>query len=143
MSSYYSRQKKSKTPVKIAPTKQIKTGLTALQKLTALVGSILSIIVATLTISRYLNPTADNPKSDSSNTPTSTIVKIIEKDSSNSSKTESDPSDTPSNTEEHITSPSDNESKDSTNSASENDSNNPETSTENSPEASSNDIKTP
>lgn len=88
MSSHYSRQQKPKKSASI-PTKHIKTGFTALQKTIALVGSVLSIVVATITINRALQPSNEQPKNDSSPS-TSTIVKIIEKDSSHSNKEETD-----------------------------------------------------
>lgn len=82
MSSQYSRKNKSTASKNtLSPGKHIKTGLTALQKTLALVGSILSIIVATITISKVLHPETESKK-DNSDSPTSTIVKIIEKDSS-------------------------------------------------------------
>lgn len=93
MSSHYSRQQKPKKSASI-PTKHIKTGFTALQKTIALVGSVLSIVVATITINRALQPSNEQPKSDSSPSSTSTIVKIIEKESSHSNKEETDKTET-------------------------------------------------
>ncbi|MFI3887276.1 DUF6556 family protein [Streptococcus parauberis] len=84
MSSNYSR--KAKTPnKKSVPTKHIVTGLSALQKTIALVGGILSIIVATITIMRTLHPEDTNNKDNSADHSSSTIVKIIEKESSKQS----------------------------------------------------------
>ncbi len=59
MSSRYSRQQKPRKSGGV-PTEHIKTGFTAFQKSIALIGSILSIIVATITISRALQPVPDN-----------------------------------------------------------------------------------
>lgn len=103
MSSHYSRQQKPKKSASI-PTKHIKTGFTALQKTIALVGSVLSIVVATITINRALQPSNEQPKNDSSPSSTSTIVKIIEKDSSHSNKEETDK--TEANSESNDTQPS-------------------------------------
>ena len=51
MSQHYSRrQKSSKKDKEQAPSKHIKKGFSALQKTIALIGSILSIIVASITI---------------------------------------------------------------------------------------------
>lgn len=82
MPSHYSRQDKSKSQNTIRPTKHIKTGLTAFQKSIAFIGSILSIIVASITIYKALHPESNQGSKDSSPQSTSTIVKIIEKDSS-------------------------------------------------------------
>ncbi|MGT2887460.1 hypothetical protein N1496_01500 [Streptococcus didelphis] len=82
MTSQYSRKNKTKDSNKAVPTEHIKTGLTALQKTVALVGSILSIIVATITITRALHPENGSKKEDSNTKTSSTIVKIIEKDTS-------------------------------------------------------------
>lgn len=67
--SQYSRSKQSDKPKKdkLVPVKQIKTGFSALQKTVALVGSIMSILVATITINRYLN---ENSSSKNSEKPT-------------------------------------------------------------------------
>lgn len=65
--SQYSRSKQSsdkgKKDAKLVPVKQIKTGFSALQKTIALVGSIMSILVATITINRYLNENS-SPKTE-------------------------------------------------------------------------------
>ncbi|NGL83477.1 DUF6556 family protein [Streptococcus equi] len=103
MSSHYSRQQKPKKSASI-PTKHIKTGFTALQKTIALVGSVLSIVVATITINRALQPSNEQPKNDSSPSSTSTIVKIIEKDSSHSNREETNK--TEANSESNDTQPS-------------------------------------
>lgn len=58
MSSHYSRQQKPRKSGGV-PTQHIKTGFTAFQKSIALIGSILSIIVATITITRALQPAPD------------------------------------------------------------------------------------
>ncbi|MEM5122315.1 DUF6556 family protein, partial [Enterococcus faecium] len=52
------------------------------QKSIALIGSILSIIVATITISRALQPVPDKTSNDTPKESSNTIVKIIEKESS-------------------------------------------------------------
>lgn len=55
MSQHYSRrQKSSKKDKEQAPSKHIKKGFSALQKTIALIGSILSIIVASITINNAL-----------------------------------------------------------------------------------------
>ncbi|MGT2934907.1 DUF6556 family protein [Streptococcus castoreus] len=81
MSSNYSRQQKSSKSGGV-PTKHIKTGFTALQKFIALIGSILSIIVATITITRTLQPSSDSTSGHSSKESTSTVIKVIEKNTS-------------------------------------------------------------
>lgn len=84
MNSHYSRKNKPQSKKTVAvPTKHIKTGFTALQKTIALIGSILSIIVATITITKVLHPNTETKK-DKVDHSTSTIVKIIEKDNSSS-----------------------------------------------------------
>lgn len=56
MSQRYSRKAKqtASTP-KRRPTEHLKRGLTAFQKTLAFVGSILSVVVATITITNYVN----------------------------------------------------------------------------------------
>ncbi|VHC76441.1 TBC1 domain family member 8B [Streptococcus pyogenes] len=81
MSSRYSRQQKPRKSGGV-PTEHIKTGFTAFQKSIALIGSILSIIVATITISRALQPVPDKTFNDTPKESSNTIVKIIEKESS-------------------------------------------------------------
>ncbi|HHK0739259.1 TBC1 domain family member 8B [Streptococcus pyogenes] len=81
MSSRYSRQQKPRKSGGV-PTEHIKTGFTAFQKSIALIGSILSIIVATITITRALQPVPDKTSNDTSKESSNTIVKIIEKESS-------------------------------------------------------------
>ncbi|HER0144700.1 TPA: hypothetical protein VIV49_000785 [Streptococcus pyogenes] len=81
MSSRYSRQQKPRKSGGV-PTEHIKTGFTAFQKSIALIGSILSIIVATITISRALQPVPDKTSNDTPKESSNTIVKIIEKESS-------------------------------------------------------------
>ncbi|PZO96253.1 DUF6556 family protein [Streptococcus halichoeri] len=92
MSNQYSRQ--SKNPNN-DPSKHIKTGFTALQKMIALIGGILSIIVATITISKNLHPSDDTKKTDNG-TSSSTVVHIIEKDTKDT--TNHDNATTPSST---------------------------------------------
>ncbi|EHI69730.1 DUF6556 family protein [Streptococcus ictaluri] len=87
MSSQYSRQQKPKK-TSVDPKKHLQTGFTALQKSIALIGSILSIVVATITITRALNPAPESKKEDSGTSSSNTIVKIIEKESSQTSKPE-------------------------------------------------------
>lgn len=82
MSSNYSRQNKSTTKKLPKPAKHLKTGLTAFQKTLAFIGSILSIVVASITISRALHPESNQKSKDPTPQSTSTIIKIIEKDSS-------------------------------------------------------------
>ncbi|MGI8190121.1 DUF6556 family protein [Streptococcus iniae] len=96
MTSHYSRKNKRPSKSEI-PTKHIKAGLTTLQKNIALVGSILSIIVATITITRALHPEREDKKESNTGQPTSTIVKIIEKESSSQQKNDSQ-TELPSNT---------------------------------------------
>ncbi|HGY5359203.1 TPA: DUF6556 family protein [Streptococcus pyogenes] len=79
MSSRYSRQQKPRKSGGV-PTEHIKTGFTAFQKSIALIGSILSIIVATIT--RALQPVPDKTSNDTPKESSNTIVKIIEKESS-------------------------------------------------------------
>ncbi|HEP1277061.1 TPA: hypothetical protein VB260_000364 [Streptococcus pyogenes] len=81
MSSRYSRQQKPRKSGGV-PTEHIKTGFTAFQKSIALIGSILSIIVATITITRALQPVSDKTSNDTPKESSNTIVKIIEKESS-------------------------------------------------------------
>ncbi|HEP1443067.1 TBC1 domain family member 8B [Streptococcus pyogenes] len=81
MSSHYSRQQKPRKSGGV-PTEHIKTGFTAFQKSIALIGSILSIIVATITITRALQPVPDKTSNDTPKESSNTIVKIIEKESS-------------------------------------------------------------
>ncbi|HEQ9474948.1 TPA: hypothetical protein VIO66_001082 [Streptococcus pyogenes] len=81
MSSHYSRQQKPRKSGGV-PTEHIKTGFTAFQKSIALIGSILSIIVATITITRALHPVPDKTSNDTPKESSNTIVKIIEKESS-------------------------------------------------------------
>ncbi|WP_438477693.1 DUF6556 family protein [Streptococcus pluranimalium] len=69
MSQQYSRKsKQTGQKEKRRPTEHIKYGLTAFQKTLALVGSILSIIVASITITNYLHSkgTSNEDKSSSS-----------------------------------------------------------------------------
>lgn len=75
MTSKYSRQNKYQQK-KVEPTKHIKTGFSALQKTIALIGSILSIIVASLTINNALNK---QNKTEASETKTTTVIREIEK----------------------------------------------------------------
>ncbi|HGI5622830.1 TPA: DUF6556 family protein [Streptococcus pyogenes] len=81
MSSRYSRQQKPRKSGGV-PTEHIKTGFTAFQKSIALIGSILSIIVATITITRTLHPVPNKTSNDTPKESSNTIVKIIEKESS-------------------------------------------------------------
>lgn len=67
--SQYSRTQKSNNNPKEIPVKQIKTGFSALQKTLALMATVLSIIVASITITRFLNEN----KTDSSD-PSSTVI---------------------------------------------------------------------
>ncbi|MGT2926325.1 DUF6556 family protein [Streptococcus cuniculipharyngis] len=55
MTSQYSRKAKKDRKSATPPTVHIKTGFSALQKTIALIGSILSIIVASITINNALN----------------------------------------------------------------------------------------
>ena len=71
MSQNYSRRKKPGKSVSAAPKKHIKSGLSALQKTIALIGSILSIIVASITINNYLS--GANSK-DKDTTSTTTVI---------------------------------------------------------------------
>lgn len=91
MSSHYSRQQKPRKSGGV-PTQHIKTGFTAFQKSIALIGSILSIIVATITITRALQPAPDTKTDNTSKESSNTIVKIIEKDSSQGNQTHTDSS---------------------------------------------------
>ncbi|MCL6221625.1 hypothetical protein ML603_03735 [Streptococcus dysgalactiae subsp. equisimilis] len=91
MSSHYSRQQKPRKSGGV-PTQHIKTGFTAFQKSIALIGSILSIIVATITITRALQPAPDTKTDNTSKESSNTIVKIIEKDSSQANQTHTDSS---------------------------------------------------
>ena len=74
MSQKYSRRQKSssKNDKSAAPTKHIKTGFSALQKTVALIGSILSIIVASITISNALK--GSNSKTTDKSTTTTTVI---------------------------------------------------------------------
>ena len=89
MSEHYSRQdknaKKSSQSLE-KPTKHIKTGFSALQKTVALVGSILSIIVASITINNAMNGSKTKASSDTSTTKT---VVIKEKDTNSNTTTSS------------------------------------------------------
>ena len=78
----YSRSNKNKTKSSKKPTKQhIKTGLSAFQKTIATVASILSIIIASITIMNLTGHKDEKSKTDtSSSTATTTIIKEIEKD---------------------------------------------------------------
>ncbi|MCB2832633.1 TBC1 domain family member 8B [Streptococcus dysgalactiae subsp. dysgalactiae] len=91
MSSHYSRQQKPRKSGGV-PTQHIKTGFTAFQKSIALIGSILSIIVATITITRALQPASDTKTDNTSKESSNTIVKIIEKDSSQGNQSHKDSS---------------------------------------------------
>ena len=91
MSSHYSRQQKPRKSGGV-PTQHIKTGFTAFQKSIALIGSILSIIVATITITRALQPAPDTKTDNTSKESSNTIVKIIEKDSSQGNQSHKDSS---------------------------------------------------
>ncbi|AUW96695.1 DUF6556 family protein [Streptococcus pluranimalium] len=72
MSQQYSRKsKQTGQKEKRRPTEHIKYGLTAFQKTLALVGSILSIIVASITITNYLHSKGTTNEDKS---PSSTIV---------------------------------------------------------------------
>lgn len=75
MSQNYSRrQKSSQNKTTNTPKKHIKKGFSAFQKTIALIGSILSIIVASITISSALKG-SHTKKSDSSTKTTTVIVK--------------------------------------------------------------------
>ena len=80
----YSRSNKNKTKSSKKPTKQhIKTGLSAFQKTIATVASILSIIIASITIMNLTGHKDEKSKTDtSSSTATTTIIKEIEKETS-------------------------------------------------------------
>lgn len=91
MSSHYSRQQKPRKSGGV-PTQHIKTGFTAFQKSIALIGSILSIIVATITITRALQPASDTKTDNTSKESSNTIVKFIEKDSSQGNQSHKDSS---------------------------------------------------
>ena len=82
MSQKYSRRQKSssKNDKSAAPTKHIKTGFSALQKTVALIGSILSIIVASITISNALKG-SNSKTTDKSTTTTTVIIKESDSDS--------------------------------------------------------------
>ena len=69
--SQYSRKEKVKSQP--SATEHVKTGFTALQKTVALIGSILSIVVASLTINNALNNSKDKDKADN-DTPKTTII---------------------------------------------------------------------
>lgn len=69
MTKQYSRKDKQKQTKSLEPTKHIKTGFTALQKTLALIGSILSIIVASITINNALNANKPKPTTNEVNTP--------------------------------------------------------------------------
>lgn len=84
MSENYSRRNQSKT---VKPTsKHLQSGFTALQKTLALVGSILSIIVASLTISKAFNHSSEESKTSQTSGSTTIIVQK-EQSSSNSQTT--------------------------------------------------------
>lgn len=69
MTKPYSRQNKQRQTKSLKPSKHIKTGFTALQKTLALIGSILSIIVASITINNALNANKSKmPTNESSTT---------------------------------------------------------------------------
>ncbi|GFG42818.1 DUF6556 family protein [Streptococcus canis] len=93
MSSRYSRQQKPRKSGGVS-TQHIKTGFTAFQKSIALIGSILSIIVATITITRTLQPVPDKTSNDTPKESSNTIVKIIEKESSQGNQSHTGTSET-------------------------------------------------
>lgn len=101
MSSHYSRQQKPRKSGGV-PTQHIKTGFTAFQKSIALIGSILSIIVATITITRALQPAPDTKTDNTSKESSNTIVKIIEKDSSQGNQTHTDSSENSDDTKTNL-----------------------------------------
>ncbi|BCK47435.1 DUF6556 family protein [Streptococcus dysgalactiae subsp. equisimilis] len=101
MSSHYSRQQKPRKSGGV-PTQHIKTGFTAFQKSIALIGSILSIIVATITITRALQPAPDTKTDNISKESSNTIVKIIEKDSSQGNQTHTDSSENSDDTKTNL-----------------------------------------
>ena len=91
MSQHYSRrQKSSKKDKEQAPSKHIKKGFSALQKTIALIGSILSIIVASITINNALKGSSSQKPTDKS---TTTVV-IKEGNKGNNSKTDTSASTT-------------------------------------------------
>lgn len=93
MSKGYSRQQKKSTKTNTdstqSPAKHIKTGFSALQKTIALVGSVLSIIVASITITNAINNHKDSSKTDSSTSKT-VIIRESGQNSSNQVSTEKD-----------------------------------------------------
>ncbi|TWT12095.1 DUF6556 family protein [Streptococcus sp. sy004] len=68
MTTQYSRKEKQRHAKTIEPTKHIKTGFTALQKTLALIGSVLSIIVASITINNALNANKTKPETEQTTT---------------------------------------------------------------------------
>ena len=85
MSQHYSRRQKSSTEDKEpTPAKHIKKGFSAFQKTVALIGSILSIIVASITITNALKGSSATKPTDKS---TTTVV-IKEGNKGNNSKTD-------------------------------------------------------
>ena len=91
MSQHYSRsQKSSKKDKEQAPSKHIKKGFSAFQKTIALIGSILSIIVASITITNALKGSSSQKPTDKS---TATVV-IKEGNKSNNNKTDTSASTT-------------------------------------------------
>ena len=69
MSQHYSRsQKSSKKDKEQVPSKHIKKGFSAFQKTIALIGSILSIIVASITITNALKGSSSQKPTDKSTT---------------------------------------------------------------------------
>lgn len=72
MSQSYSRKSKQATSTeRRRPSEHLKSGLTAFQKTLAFIGSILSIVVATITITNYVNGKKTNTDVKS---PTSTVI---------------------------------------------------------------------
>ena len=82
MSKQYSRQQKQSPK---NPSHHIKTGFSAFQKTIALIGSILSIIVASFTIKNAISGSSTK----SSDSTTSTTQVIIKEQSADSSGTDS------------------------------------------------------
>ena len=78
MPQHYSRREHLETKKEeksATPTKHIKTGFSALQKTVALVGSILSIIVASITINNALNSSSSSKTKHKSTTTTTVVIK--------------------------------------------------------------------
>lgn len=72
MSQSYSRKSKQRTSTeRRRPSEHLKSGLTAFQKTLAFIGSILSIVVATITITNYVNGKKANTDVKS---PSSTVI---------------------------------------------------------------------